>query len=78
MGTLFGMRVGGIWLSGWGCAGSTTFHVRRVPSVSPLASVRPSGLNAIDSIPRVPPVRGEPSRWGWAGSATSHSQTVPS
>jgi Domain of unknown function (DUF5134) len=29
-----------------GCAGSVTFHSQTVPSVTPAASVRPSGLNA--------------------------------
>ena len=49
-----------------------------VPSALPLASVRPSGLNATESTAAVLPVRGWPSGLGRAGSATSHSRTVPS
>ena len=51
------------------------FQSRVIPSVLPLARVRPSGLNAIAStvLPLVV-VRGWPSGWGCAGSATFHSR----
>ena len=62
--------------SGTGCAGSATSHNWTVPALVPLASVRPSGLNATELT--APAVRGWPSGTGCAGSATFHSWTAPS
>ena len=49
-----------------------------MPSLLAAARVRPSGLNATELTPSVPPASGWPSRAGRAGSVTFHSQTMPS
>ena len=55
------------WPSGRGCAGSATSHSRTVPSSPPLASVRPSGLNATESTARSAAGQGLAERAGVRG-----------
>jgi hypothetical protein len=43
------------WPSKWGRAGSATSHSWILPMLSPLARVRPSGLNVTDWTTAVPP-----------------------
>ena len=61
---------------GW--AGSATFHIQTLPSVTPTASVRPSGLNAAAQTYPAGPVSGAPTAVARAGSLTFHRWTVPS
>ena len=62
------------WIAYW----TLRFQSPVVPSSLPVASVRPSGLNATEWTLTLLPVRGRPSGRGRAGSAISHSPTVPS
>src|SRR5215467_11277954 len=59
-----------------GRAGVRTLHIQTVPSVTPVASVRESGLNATDDTYPFGPVSGLPRRRGRPGADTSHSRTV--
>lgn len=56
--------------------GSVSPHSQTVLSVTPAASVRPSGLNASDHTYPAGPVSGAPSRTGRAGSETFHKMIV--
>ena len=59
-----------------GLAGEATFHSQTVPSVTPAASVLPSGLNASAQTYPAGPVSGAPARTGCAGCETFHSRMV--
>ena len=61
-----------------GLAGSDRFHSQTEPSVTPPASVLPSGLNASAQTYPLGPVNGGPTRTGRAGLVTCHSRTVVS
>src|SRR5215813_7700536 len=59
-----------------GLSGPETFQSQTVPSVTPAASVLPSGLNASAQTYPTGPVSGVPAMAGRAGFATFHSRTV--